>query len=386
MLVYALFLFNGKGMRQLFLILLSFSFISLSSASKGIEPIDKKATTETRALLYNLKKLTSEKKTIFGQHDAILYGRSWQGDIDRSDVKDVTGDHPAMIGLDYMSVTDPNKDKREAESKKLIKAVTETYRKGGVVAFAWHMSNPANDGSFYWEKDPIKVVPDLLPNGKYHQKYKEYLQVAADVTKQFIGDDGELIPVIFRPFHEFDGDWFWWGAGHCSKDEFISLWHFTVEYLRDTLEVHNFLYAFSPDCKFTTREGFLDYYPGDEYVDILGMDDYWDFRPDGGNDPALAEAKLKIIADIAFEKNKVAALTETGLEGVTDSTWFSQVLLPILRRVPIAYAMVWRNASDMEHHYYSPTKGHPAEEDFIEFCAQDDILLQSDLPDMYKFE
>ena len=47
--------------------------------------------------------------------------------------------------------------------------------------------------------------------------------------------------------------------------------------------MHNFLYAFSPDCGFTTEAEYLERYPGDKYVDVVGMDNYWDFRPDGGD-------------------------------------------------------------------------------------------------------
>lgn len=87
--------------------------------------------------------------------------------------------------------------------------------------------------------------------------------------------------MIFRPYHEFDGDWFWWGRSHCTIDEFKTLWRFTVAYLRDSLEVHNFIYAFSPDNKFNTESEFLERYPGDEWVDMVGMDNYGDFGRDG---------------------------------------------------------------------------------------------------------
>ena len=66
------------------------------------------------------------------------------------------------------------------------------------------------------------------------------------------------LPMIFRPWHEFDGDWFWWGRAHSTVDEFKSLYRLTVSELRDTNGVHNFIYAFSPDCRFNT-EAEIDY-------------------------------------------------------------------------------------------------------------------------------
>jgi len=359
-------------------------FLSCTPKEESVNLIDRQATPLTRNLYRNLIKIQTEGKVMFGHQEATSYGRTWVGDKDRSDVKDVTGSHPAVIGLDFSGVTTTDSLRYEKAKQHLVNSVIDTYNRSGISTFAWHASNPANDGSFYWEKDSIKVVPDIIPGGKLHEKYKNYLKAIADVSSGFKTDNGELIPVIFRPFHEYDGDWFWWGKGHCTKDEFITLWRFTVGYLRDSLDVHNFIYAFSPDCKFFTEAEFLDYYPGDEYVDMLGMDNYWDFRPDGTNDPQLAETKLKIVADVAAKRNKLVAFTETGLEGVTQSDWYTATLLPILKRVNVCYVLVWRNASDMAHHYYAPDKGHPAEEDFKQFCADDIILMENNLPDMYK--
>lgn len=118
-------------------------------------------------------------------------------------------------------------------------------------------------------------------------------------------------------------------------------------------------------------------------MDILGVEDYWDFRPDGVNNPTLAEYRLRIVSDIAISKNKVTAFTETGLEGVKDPKWYTTKLLPVLRKVKLAYVMVWRNTNDMEHHFYTPTKGHPAEKDFLLFSKEPNILFESGLSDIY---
>lgn len=354
------------------------------SKSQNIELIDKHASNKTKALFHNLKKVQDEGKVLFGHQDATVYGRTWYGDEDRSDVKDITGSHPAVIGLDFADVTATNAEQFLKEKARLTKLVVDTYQRGGISTFAWHQTNPANGGSFYWDKNPIKVVSDILPGGKLHDTYKFYLKAVADVANNFRSENGELIPVIFRPYHEYDGDWFWWGKNHCEKDEFIQLWRFTVDYLRNDLDVHNFIYAFSPDCHFNTENEFLDYYPGDNYVDMLAMDNYWDFRPDGNNNPALAEKKLQVVSNVAKKKNKLAAFSETGLEGITQPNWFTATLLPILERVNICYVLVWRNAHDNPTHYYVPNENHPAEPDFKRFTESKTILLERDLPNMYE--
>lgn len=55
------------------------------------------------------------------------------------------------------------------------------------------------------------MVRHILPGGSYHATFKADLKIIADFAHNAKGDDGELIPIIFRPWHEFDGNWFWWG-------------------------------------------------------------------------------------------------------------------------------------------------------------------------------
>ncbi len=349
--------------------------------------VDKQATDETTALFYNLKVL-AKNHALFGQQEATSYGHSWVGDADRSDVKDVTGSHPAMIGIDFAGLSTLNPEKVKKESAILLHSITDTYKRGGLTTICWHFGNPVNDGSFYWNTDSIKAVAEIIPGGNLHEKYKKILDNIANVAHASKDKNGKLIPIIFRPYHEFDGDWFWWGKSHCTKAEFISLWRFTIDYLKNEKQVNNFLYAFSPDCKFTTEEQYLERYPGDRYVDILGMDDYWDFRADGANNPLLAEKKLVVISDLAEKKNKVAAFTETGLESITDKNWFAGTLLPILKKenVKMAYVMVWRNASDIPNHYYAPFLGHPAAPDFVKFYKDNYTLFESELPKIYDLK
>ncbi len=357
-----------------------------SCGSKTLATIDNNATPKTIALYNNLHKVP-QSGILFGQQDATTMGHIWSSNTnDRSDIKDVCGSHPAVIGADFSGLCSKDSLKVEKSKEALINQIIGTYNRGGITSVCWHISNPATDGSFYWEKSPEKAVGRMAPGGDLNEKYKAWLRNIAAVANLVKANDGELIPVIFRPFHEFDGDWFWWGAEHCTKEEFVALWQFTVEYLRDELNVHNLLYAFSPDCKFETKEEFLERYPGDEYVDMLAFDDYWDFRPDGANDPSLALRKSIIVSEIAKERGKLAAMSETGLEQIPNNKWFTEVLLPILKddRVNLSYVLVWRNSNYSDIHYYVPFKGHPAENDFIDFYNDDFTIFEQDMPNMYE--
>lgn len=357
---------------------------ALSVAQKK-KPIDKKATPETKALFKNLHKL-SDNHTLFGHHNATEYGHGWVGDKDRSDVKSVCGSHPAVIGIDVSGFSGLPKNSIEKNKEDLRINVTDTYKRGGVTTISWHFNNPVSRGGFYWIDTVSKpAVKYIIPGGEAHDIYKEILRTIADWAHSLKGPDGELIPVIFRPFHEFDGGWFWWGKPHCTRDEFISMWRFTVTYLRDSLDVHNFLYAFSPDNKFNTEAEYLERYPGDEYVDMLGMDNYGDMGRDR-NAPEIAAKKLKVLADYAERKGKLAAFTETGLESVKDPKWYTGTLLKTMKMhdMKLAYVMVWRNDSKSPTHYYAPFPGHPGVPDFIKFYEDPYTLFEADLKEIYK--
>jgi mannan endo-1,4-beta-mannosidase len=150
--------------------------------------------------------------------------------------------------------------------------------------------------------------------------------------------------------------------------------------------VHNFIYAFSSDNRFTTEERFLERYPGDEWVDMVGMDNYGDFGRDGKYDLAAGYKKLKIVSDYAQKAGKLAAFTETGLESIPDTAWWTEKLLKTLRRInlKLCYVLVWRNDSRSPTHYYAPFPGQGSENDFIKFYNDPYTLFEKDLKNIYK--
>jgi mannan endo-1,4-beta-mannosidase len=348
--------------------------------------IDPAATKETKALYKNLYQL-SKGHTLFGHQHATEYGHGWSGAANRSDVKSVVGSHPAVIGVDFSGLS----GRPEAEIAKyklmLQQNIRDTYNRGGVTTVAWHFSNPLSEGGFNWvDSVSVPAVKYIIPGGKDHEKYVGILKTIAEVAKGLKGKNGELIPVIFRPYHEFDGDWFWWGKAHSSKEDFTALWKFTVSYLRDNAGVHNFIYAFSPDNKFNTEAEYLDRYPGDEWVDMLGMDNYGDMGRDGRYDLEAAVRKLTIVSDYAVKTKKVAAFTETGLESITNPDWWTQVLLKVMKsdKLHLSYVLVWRNDTKSPTHFYAPYPGHTSVPDFKKFYDDPYTLFENDLKNIYK--
>lgn len=374
-------------MKKLIILVLLLS--NLSCNEKISEPAkvltDKNATAETKNLFQNLD-ILAKNHTLFGHQHATEYGHGWSGEDDRSDVKSVTGSHPAVIGVDIMGFTVGDSETIAANKERVRKNVVDTYNRGGVTTVAWHFANPVSAGGFYWvDTLSLPAVKYIIPGGEAHEKYKEILKGVADWANSLVGTDGTMAPVIFRPFHEFDGGWFWWGATHCTREEFISLWRFTVTYLRDTLGVHNFIYAFSPDNRFETEEKFLERYPGDEYVDIVGMDNYGDMGRNQYDIP-LAAKKLRIVSDYAKKAGKLAAFTETGLESIPNPVWWTETLLKTMKTgdMNLCYVLVWRNDKNSPTHYYAPFPGQISVPDFMKFYDDPYTLFETDLKGIYK--
>lgn len=355
--------------------------------------VDKNATAETVALFYNLKKLAKTKFAI-GQQDA-FNGFYNNGASAQSDIKKTTGYEPALLGSDFMFITDKTNNGQadnwfHQQEVIITDDAKEAYTKGMINTFSWHIREPNKEDSFYaadmTTEQKATAFKSILPGGVNNAWYKTKLDKVASVILSLKGSKGELIPIIFRPFHEFDGSWFWWGADFCTPEEYKAAYQFTVEYLRDTKGVHNILYAFSPDNSYSTSANYLSRYPGDTYVDVLGMDNYGDLNNLGQTGADKANTKLKMLSDLAISKVKIAAMTETGYRVTATvapvTNWFSTYLYSALtaNSIQISYVMFWNNSQDG---YYVPTPTASNAGDFKTFATKSKSALVNTLPSMY---
>ncbi len=339
--------------------------------------VDPNATPETNALFLNLLKYR-DKAVMFGHQDDLAYGIGWWAEDFRSDVHDVTGKFPAVFGWDAGEIgQDRNID--SVSFAKISDWIIRVFEKGGINTLSCHLDNPVT-GDDAW--DTTSAVYAILPGGEKHEFFKSVLDQLATFISGLKTADGTMVPIIFRPWHELNGSWFWWGKGNCSTEEFVRLFRFTVHYLRDEKGLHNLLYCYSTD-RFSDEKEYLERFPGEDFVDLLGYDDYHSFInkntvPEGIN-------SLRILASIGERMHKPVALTEAGLQNIPDPTWWTEnVLNPIksdsLAR-KITYLLVWRNAST--RHHYAPFPGHPSSPDFIRFEKDEFTWFLPDLPDMY---
>lgn len=318
------------------------------------------------------------KGVLFGHQDDLAYGMGWSYVDKESDVKRIAGDYPAVFGWELGGIemghtfnldTVPFTSMRDLSLK--------AYAMGGINTYSWHPFSPI-DGASSWDRD-ADVVKHIIPGGSHHEAFKKQLDKVAEFLVSLKAANGKQIPFIFRPWHEMDGSWFWWGSKQSTPEEFKELFAFTIKYLRKNKGIKNMLVAYSPDKNFNSMAKYFTWYPGDRYVDILGMDNYADLRTQSGVQSAIE--KLHIVIEAAKMKHKYAALTETGLENVTDNTWFTTILGTILEDPIIAkelsYTMLWR--SDEKVHFFFTYPGHPAAEDAKEFLNRPNIFLLGDI-------
>ena len=355
------------------------ALIACSPSKKGLEPTSEQVSPRER-LIENLR-ATPQKGIMFGHHDDTVYGIGWEFDEGGSDVQKVCGDYPAVISFDLGEIElggDKSLDKVPFE--KIRKEIINQYNRGGLVSLSWHPRNPKTGGDA-WDVSDHAVVKSILPEGENYEKFQSWLGKVNDFILSLKTSDGTKIPVLFRPWHEHTGSWFWWGQNLCTTDEYKALWRMTADCLNAHGAADQIVYAYSTGTEPQDQASYLERYPGHDLIDVLGFDAYQ--REDKDFFLKSMDTSLSVIDSIGKANHKIIAITETGYEGVPDSTWWTGTLLPAMEKYPVAYVLVWRNAREKVTHFFGPYPGQASAEDFKKFFENPKTLFASDI-NLYK--
>ncbi|MGN0160628.1 MAG: glycosyl hydrolase [Lachnospiraceae bacterium] len=293
-------------------------------------PVNPNATEGARNLLKYLAEGCGER-LITGQHTQT------NAMEEREYIKKVTGHYPKLVEFEMLSCS-PNINYQDA-SKECITEVNEnkntlitalSLAKEGeiipMICFHWFSPIGGRDKSFYSKNtdfDPEKILEKESPERK---AFYDDLEVIARELEQF---NKENIPVLFRPLHEAEGTWFWWGrkGGVVAAGLYKMLFRFFV----DEKHLNNLLWVWSTPTK--------EAYPGDEYVDIIGWDIYLSEKKKTDYREQYDELRQNTTA------RKVAALTEVGYN--PDIQMLEQ------SRVPWAFYMTWSKEFVLDEKYNS---------------------------------
>ena len=346
---------------------------------------DKKATPETVSL-YKKLNLLAQKGYLFGHQDDLAYGVKWKYEDGRSDIKDVVGDYPAIYGWDIAGLERNDTNNIDGiPFTKMKQYIEEANQRGGISTISMHFDNPAT-GKSAWDNSP-NTLKSILPGAENHQKFTIWLDKAADFFLSLKDKKGKNIPILFRPYHELTGGWFWWGKGNGTPEEFKTLWKFTFDYLQKK-GVHNLIYIYNTGS-FSSKEDFLDKYPGDDYADILSFDSYQN-NDDKEGKKFIEEVQnqLKIIDEIGKKQNKLIAVAEAGYEAIPDPKWWTGTLSKAIGEYKISYVLLWRNhgwqEKEQKMHYYAPYPGQVSAKDFVDFYKLDKTLFEKDIKKALK--
>lgn len=261
-------------------------------------PVDASASPKTKALFKYITD-TYGHKTLSGQQDS--------EELDT--IFNYSGKRPSIFAIDVNSYDGVSVAAIGTPSNTTENFISKIQSVGYIPSIIWHWHSPtdakslsgtcatSNDhcwwNSFYTVHTNFNLTTALADTNS-----TQYKAIIADIDRmavQLKKLQNANIPVLWRPLHEADGGWFWWGAQ--GSDSYKKLWRLMYDRLTNYHQVHNLIWVI------TIADP--SWYPGDDVVDVLGADAY----PDDKHDTLSAtwESLLE-----RYDGHKVLALSEYG--------------------------------------------------------------------------
>jgi len=292
--------------------------------------------------------------------------------------------------------------------------VVKAFEEGSILSFSWHTSNPFYDKDMYKASAILYQLEHLIWRSsddtsaqRAYDEYHRQLDILVDFFISLKNSEGAL-PFIFRPFHEHNGSWFWWTiaskTNHKQREiQYKNLWRYTIHYIRSQAQKKKnplkMYVAYSPDKADLTdypnhpphygldgwitssqeykfiKHRYMKGYPGDNYVDILGMDLY-------SQDPKQISELMCFLDHLRIEKKskQAIALTEMGniqssLRKGKGADYFDMLYRTFNKNScthHLSYILFWRNSGtslDKAEEHFVPlsNSGHDVKNSFARF-------------------
>lgn len=311
-----------------FMLASSLLFGSEAVAAISTSPVTPGAT-EAAQKLYTFLYNNYGKKTISG----IMTGDNGSASAlaDQEDVKTVLsldGDiYPAIIGFDWLMATGPSQDQSWflQFTKNEVAMAKELWSKGGIPAFCWHWRDPSHTVEEYSDSIVIKGYFDLQnafvagSNSEWDTTSATYKYIITDIDKvssYMLQLQEKGVAVIWRPLHEAAGQWFWWSKD--GPEQYVALYKLLFDRMVNVNGIKNCIWVWNIERNPTYCSQYsdwygpsglrgLEWYPGDEYVDVIGVDIY------NRNANTSGVNFYNKIAEVMGDKasNKMLTLSET---------------------------------------------------------------------------
>lgn len=286
--------------------LLSVQGSALVAAEGPIQPVTPNASPEAVELLKFIYRI-SGKHTLTGQHN---FPNTKDASTQRA--FKAYGKWPAIFGQDFGFAAPGDKDSVAARSD-IIAEVKRQYEKGSIITVCWHAVPPTADEpvTFRPRRDATQTNRlasvqgrltdeqwnDLLtPGTELYKHWCAQVDVIAGCLKQL---QDAHIPVLWRPYHEMNGEWFWWGGRRGNRGTAM-IYRQIFDRLVNHHKLNNLIWIWSVDRPSTPQRQFVDYFPGANHFDIAALDVYRsDFQQSYYNDLLkLAAGKPITLAEV----------------------------------------------------------------------------------------
>jgi mannan endo-1,4-beta-mannosidase len=249
----------------------------LSPPPTPCEPVNPNATPEARALLRTICAV-SGKHLLSGQHN---FPNHLSQHSDRTAA--FTGRYPMVWGSDFGFTGGADKDSIEGREA-MIEEAKRQHAAGSIITLMWHAVRPLEDepvqpGEGWKGSVQAKLTDDqwaalTTPGTELNRRWLAQLDVVARHLKKL---REARIPVLWRPYHENNGTWFWWG-GRKGANGFQALYRMTFDRMVNYHRLDNLVWVWNANAPNGKNAGpYYDYYPGAQFVDILATDIYGEF-------------------------------------------------------------------------------------------------------------
>lgn len=289
---------------------------SLSASLVTPEP------TESAQKLYNFLLTNFGKRVISGvmterpfENDGRYTPQTYETQTELKYIADASGKNVVLVGFDFLHASGSGSDGmwHQGYTHATLEMAKYVWKQGGIPQFNWHWKDPMWDvEAFYTESsgnDPFTTFSVTkaydLTTKKWKTESDEYKAIVRDL--EMIADSLHTlqeagVAVLWRPLHEAAGKWFWWGTD--GAEACVALYRLMFDIFVNKKDLHNLIWVWTTD----EANDAIDWYPGDEYVDVVGRDYY--YYPREANHSSLV-GSFETVKDI-YGGKKIIALSENG--------------------------------------------------------------------------
>ncbi len=296
--------------RQITLTLLTGLFCigasSLFGSESSIKPVTPNASPQAKALLQLLYSI-SGKYTMTGQHN---YPNT--KDASTQQATKYSGKTPALYSQDWGFAAPGDKDAVAARPD-IVEEVKRQHKSGSIITICWHAVPPTADEPVTFQPKKGAPAPDklasvqgrltdeqfndvLTPGTELYNRWCAQVDTIAAYLKQL---QDANVPILWRPYHEMNGEWFWWG-GRRGERSTAALYRQLFDRYVNHHKLNNLIWVWSVDRPSTANRQFADYFPGSSYLDVVSLDVYGsDFKQSYYDDLLkLADGKPLALAEV----------------------------------------------------------------------------------------